>query len=226
MPSFDVETLRMIVVQMIILVLSITVHEFGHAWVADRLGDALPRHQGRVTLNPVAHADPLGTLAFPLLGLLFTGGASIGFGWGRPVQVNPTSFDRRLRMRTGHMLVAAAGPAMNILFGLLISLLLYLLLRTGVLSFQHLDLIWGLRTAILVNFVLAFFNLIPAPPLDGGAVLRGLLPTRALPAFDRFAQYGFLVLLAVIFFAPLKLLFVWPARQLYSLWAMGLLGLP
>src|SRR5262249_48287029 len=106
---------QLIVVTMVTLILSIAVHEFGHAFVADRLGDNLPRSQGRVTLNPLAHADPIGTLALPILMLITTG--SIGFGWGRPVQVQPHHFTRRLSMRVGHLLVAAAGPFMNILLG-------------------------------------------------------------------------------------------------------------
>src|SRR5690606_2884805 len=117
--DFSPEQIRWIIQALIILVLSICVHEFGHAIVADKLGDPLPRSQGRTTLNPLSHADPIGTIAFPLIGLLFAGGAY--FGWGRPVLVSPHNFTRKLRMRTAHMLVAAAGPAMNILFGVFIS---------------------------------------------------------------------------------------------------------
>ena len=117
------DQIQTIVQTLIILILSICVHEFGHAIVADKLGDPLPRSQGRTTLNPMAHADPLGTLLFPLIALVATAGHSLGFGWGRPVEVSPRHFTRRMSMRTGHMLVAAAGPMMNILFGVLISLI-------------------------------------------------------------------------------------------------------
>src|SRR6188768_2853719 len=116
------DRIRVVVEGMVILILSITVHEFGHAFVADRLGDRLPESQGRVTLNPAAHADPIGTLLIPGLALLFYGG--IMFGWGRPVQTQPSSYTRKLSMRTGHLLVAAAGPTMNILFAVVISLIL------------------------------------------------------------------------------------------------------
>ena len=101
------EDIRWIIQALIILILSICVHEFGHAIVADKLGDPLPRSQGRVTLNPLAHADPIGTLLFPLMALVLT--KSLGFGWGRPVEVSPRHFTRKLSMRTGHMLVAADG---------------------------------------------------------------------------------------------------------------------
>ena len=128
------ERIRTAVVTLIALILSVAVHEFGHAFTADRLGDRLPRSQGRVSLNPLVHADPIGTLLFPLLGFIFTGGKAFGFGWGRPVQVSPVSFTRKLRMRTGHMLVALAGPAMNVLLGTLVAVIHFVLLKTGVLT--------------------------------------------------------------------------------------------
>lgn len=234
------DVLRLIVVQMIILILSIAVHEFGHAWVADRLGDGLPRQEGRVTLNPIAHIDPIGTLALPAFGLLATGGLSIGFGWGRPVRVNPVAFSRRFRMKTSHMMVAAAGPAMNILFAIVLSFVLLILLETRVLEptgsllgamFHRRDaptahdfIVANLGFAVLMNFVLAFFNLIPAPPLDGGAVLEGVLPERLRPAYQEYAQYGIFVLIAVMLIPTLRQIFVWPATKLF-LGLTGLLGL-
>jgi Zn-dependent protease len=163
---------RHAVVGLIALILSIAVHEFSHAWVADRLGDRTPRLQGRVTLNPMAHADPFGTLLFPLMGIMFFGG--ILFGWGRPVEVNPVSFTRKLRMKISHLLVAAAGPISNLLFGILISGVLLILLRSGV--ELKAEVHYGIRSLIGLNFLLCVFNLLPIPPLDGGTVLRGLLP--------------------------------------------------
>ena len=113
-----------IVQGMIILVLSIAVHEFGHAIVADLLGDDTPRRQGRVTLNPAAHADPMGTLILPLATMIWSaahgGFAGAGFGWGRPVEHNPRNLTRKFRMATGQLMIALAGPMMNILFGTLI----------------------------------------------------------------------------------------------------------
>ena len=208
------EKLRFAVVQLVVLILSIAVHEFGHAFVADRLGDDLPRHQGRVTLNPLAHIDPIGTLAMPILGILIMGG--IGFGWGRPVMVNPMSFTRKLRMKTAHLLVAAAGPFMNLVFGLVIAGVLAVLLKTGVIDpFHHEALVMAITNAILLNFVLMFFNLVPAPPLDGGTVLAGLLPDRLRPAYEQYAQYGMFVAMAVIMIPKLSMIFFWPALQLF-----------
>jgi Zn-dependent protease len=221
------ETLRMIVVGLITLILSITVHEFGHAIVADKLGDRLPRYEGRVTLNPIAHADPIGTLALPLL-LGLTSGGMIGFGWGRPVRVNPGAFSRRFSMRTGHMMVAAAGPAMNLLFGLVISMVLFTLVKTGTLSpldQTQRDIMVAINYAVLLNFILLFFNMVPMAPLDGGTVLLGFLPYRAARAYENVARYGWAIVLAVAF-TPLRIVFVWPAKQLYLFWVGSVLGLP
>jgi Zn-dependent protease len=218
------ETLRMVVVSLITLILSICVHEFGHAFVADKLGDRLPRSQGRVTLNPMAHADPIGTLALPTMFLLLSGGTSMGFGWGKPVQINPLSFTRKIRMKTGHLLVALAGPAMNILFGVVISLVLLILVKTNVIAYGH-PIYLPLLNAVLLNFILAVFNLLPAPPLDGGAVLAGLLPDRAQPAFREYSKYSIFVLFAIIAIPQLRVIISWPAMKLFHFWNGTILGL-
>ena len=217
MDAFSPDTIRLILQALIILLLSIAVHEFGHAIVAHKLGDRLPASQGRVTLNPLAHADPLGTFLFPILSLVFTAGTSLGFGWGRPVEVNPVRFSRRFTMRVGHMLVALAGPMMNLLFGTVIAVIHIVLLSTGTIEPKPgIGLHTAMLQAVTLNFVLLFFNLIPAPPLDGGAVIKGILPARALRSYEKFEPYGPFVLLAVIFIPGLALLFVTPAHWLQS----------
>lgn len=210
--------MRWVVQAMGVLLLSICVHEFGHAYLATKLGDDLPRRQGRVTLNPLAHADPIGTLLFPLLGLLWTGAP--GFGWGKPVQVNPVQFNRRFEMRHGHMFVAFAGPFMNLAFGSLIAIIHVALLKFEVITFEDVAANRLLGYAVFLNFILFFFNLVPAPPLDGGAVLEGLLPRRHLPKYHAYEPYGPFVLLAVIAIPGLSRIFTYPAmevtRHLYN----------
>ena len=211
---FSLEHVRYAVVFMIALVLSIAVHEFGHAVVADRLGDRMPRYQGRVTLNPLAHVDPFGTIVFPLMGIFLAGG--VLFGWGKPVQVNPISFTRRLRMKTGHLLVAAAGPGMNVVLALVVSLVYVTLLRSGAVRLdQHPAL--EIEMLIRLNFVLAGLNLLPVPPLDGGAVLAGILPDRYGHVTVFLQQYGFMILLALLVTNAMSLLLS-PVAALAHVW--------
>jgi Zn-dependent protease len=195
--DISADQVRVALFYVIAFVVSVSVHEFGHAFVADRLGDRIPRLQGRLTLSPIAHIDPIGTLAVPLLGTLVAGLPL--FAWGKPVQTNPANYTRRMSMRTGSMLVAAAGPFMNLVLAVIGSLVVVALTRAGVLSpaLQR-----GLIAYIVVlNLVLLFFNLIPLGPLDGAAVLAGLLP----PSMQRIAElnrrYGMLILL-VLFLSP------------------------
>ncbi len=222
--DFSPEHMRWVVQAMAVLLLSICVHEFGHAYLADRLGDSLPRSQGRVTLNPIAHADPIGTLLFPLIGLLFAGAP--GFGWGRPVQVRPERFSRKWTMRVAHMFVAFAGPLMNLMFATFLAILHVVLLKTGVipLDITHQANI-VLTYAVSLNFILLFFNLIPAPPLDGGAVTEGLMPQRYLAGWRQVAVYGPFILMAVILIPQLSRIFTWPATQVTAILYEGLSSL-
>jgi len=215
------EEIRNMVVIVITLVLSITVHEFGHAWVADLLGDSLPRRQGRVTLNPAAHADPIGTLLLPAASAL-TGIPSVG--WGRPVQVQPSAMTRRLRMRTAHMLVAVAGPMMNILLAVLVGLLTLVLTRTAILNGGS-PIYGALLGAMNMNCLLAFFNLIPFRPLDGGTVVEGILPQSAVPTWQQIQRYGVFVVLAFFLIPQLQVLFVVPANYVFTSLFL-VLGLP
>jgi Zn-dependent protease len=224
------ETLQNVVGKFIILLLSIAVHEFGHAFIADRLGDRLPRQQWRVTLNPLAHADPIGTLALPLFSLFASHGLSTGFGWGKPVQTLPNAYTRKFRMRVSHMFVAFAGPAMNLVFGTLIAVVTVILYKTGVFTFEKFlvpnSLASMLIAAVWTNYVLMFFNLLPAKPLDGGAVLEGLLPDRIhrSAGFAQYEKMSLFIAAAFIMIPTLAQVFVWPAEQLLK-GVLNLLGL-
>lgn len=222
----DSSWLREAVISLVSLVLCICVHEFGHAFVADLLGDRLPREQGRVTLNPVSHIDPVGTLFMPLLAILVSlHSPAIGsriLGWGRPVQVSVSArgITRKVTLKTAHLLIAAAGPGTNIVFAMLLSLIYVVgarLFSTGMQPFTQwmfTSLIAGL---IAMNFSLAFFNLIPCPPLDGGAILRGLLPRSQEWISDRLDQYGSMLLMALLLTGMLGYVMI-PAQVLTNSW--------
>lgn len=180
-----------VLISFVVLLLSLTVHEAAHAWAADRLGDPTARLLGRLSLNPVVHADLIGTVLFPLIAM--TTGLPI-IGWAKPVPVNM----HNLRSpRRDFALVAAAGPISNVLLAILGGLSLALL-PTGE-SNSILDVLFlGLVMAVMLNALLAVFNMIPIPPLDGGNVLMGLLPEGAARVIDGLRPYGFLLLYALM----------------------------
>jgi Zn-dependent protease len=167
----------------IALVVGITFHEFSHAFVADRLGDHRPRALGRVSLNPAAHIDPMGAIFFILA----------GFGWGKPVPVN--SYALRPG-RVGLSMVAGAGPIANVVVALLFAIVFRLLNLAGVVGSEFVTLLFFYTIAY--NLVLAVFNLLPIPPLDGYNLALGLLPPRQAIELQRYAQYGFMILLGLI----------------------------
>src|SRR5690242_18149907 len=152
--------IRWILIRVFVLLVSVAIHECGHALMADRLGDDTPRRQGRVTLNPIAHADPIGTLLLPIIGGIYAASGGIGgFGWGKPVQWQPSKVNRKWSMATAQILVAIAGPAMNVVLGTLLALVHTVLLWRGALTYSS-ELSTILAFAVVTNFVLFFFNLI------------------------------------------------------------------
>lgn len=171
------------------LMLSLTVHEWAHAWSANLLGDDTAEREGRLTLNPLAHVDPLGTIILPLLG--------IPFGWAKPVPVNPARFRRDMPMRTGMMITAAAGPLSNVAIALVCAALFGLGIRFGV-GEERMDAYQLLQTGMMLNILLAVFNMLPIYPLDGSRVVDGVMPYKWRPAWERYCQYGPMVLLGLI----------------------------
>lgn len=174
--------------RLIPLVLSLTVHEWAHAYSARKLGDDTAERQGRLTLNPVAHIDPIGTILMPLL-------SPIPFGWAKPVPFDPARFTRKLQMRTSVMIVAAAGPFANLVLALICIVTLGLLLRFEV---DNEAMYVLLQHGFTLNVILALFNMLPIRPLDGSSVVDRLIPRSLRPSWDRFSQYGPIVLLALI----------------------------
>ena len=174
-----------------ILGVSIILHEVSHGWAALGFGDETAKEAGRLTLNPLAHIDPFGTLILPAI-LIFTTG--VGFGYAKPVPVNP----RRMRDPRNHsLLVALAGPATNIVLVGIATVAIRM--RDPGTSTFVLDLLFGFG---LLNVALAVFNLIPIPPLDGSAVIERVLPRQWWPGYIRLRQYSMLLLLALVFVVP------------------------
>jgi len=194
------------------LLFAMVLHEYAHGWVADRCGDPTAKLQGRLTMNPLAHIDPFGTIILPLICLLLPG--SFLLGWAKPVPIDP----RNMRQpRRDMALVAAAGPAMNLLLAVVSALLLALIflfdptltIRKPAGALPQAD---SLSTMILlpvavmalysvmINVFLALFNLMPIPPLDGGRILSCLLPPRPAMALARIEPYGMLILVGLIVF--------------------------
>ncbi|HLG57476.1 MAG TPA: site-2 protease family protein [Vicinamibacterales bacterium] len=180
-------------IQFLILVLSLSVHEAAHAWSADRLGDPTARLLGRVSLNPAVHVDPIGTILFPLLAM-FTGVPLLG--WAKPVPVSTRNLHGNWRQK--YVLIAAAGPASN----LILAGLAALVLRAMTFG-SPLEAVAGIGERVLfftvaLNVLLAVFNMVPVPPLDGGNVLSGLLSGPAAESFDRIRPYGFIIIYALM----------------------------
>jgi len=178
----------------IVLLVAFTIHELSHAVVADRMGDPTPRRMGRITLNPIAHLDPIGTI------LLLVS----GFGWAKPVMINPMNL--RGNPRTGMAIVAAAGPISNLIMAVFFSLPF----KLGLVAFSAFgassvipSLSELLFQFVWINLILAFFNLIPIPPLDGYKILTGILPPDIAYRLRPLEQYGFLILMGVIFILPM-----------------------
>jgi Zn-dependent protease len=198
----------------IVLLFSLTVHETAHAWTADRLGDPTARLLGRVSLNPIVHADLIGTVLFPLLGML--GAAPFLIGWAKPVPVN---VGRLRHGRRDYVLVAAAGPLSNLVLAGAASLVLSLLtvspMRLGEPNVSA-PIAALLAQAMTLNVVLAVFNMIPIPPLDGGNVLSGLLPGNLATVFNRVRPFGFILLYGLMLTGGFERVIVPPARLILS----------
>ena len=160
------------------ILIAITFHEFAHAYVADKLGDDTPRNQGRLTLNPLGHLDPIGSVM-----LLFA-----GFGWGKPVEVNPRNYDRRFSMDKADAIVSIAGPLMNFFLAIVLTIIYCAIYKFSSVAFINSQVgtivLLMINIAISINIGLGVFNLIPLPPLDGSKVLKAFLPYNSRQWFE------------------------------------------
>ncbi|MBA2566167.1 MAG: site-2 protease family protein [Gemmatimonadetes bacterium] len=178
-----------------ILLFSVVVHEYAHGYVANRWGDPTAAFMGRLTLNPLPHIDPIGSVLVPAVLLL---GGSFIFGWAKPVPVNPDNYRNR---RWGDVTVSLAGPASNLLLALLFTVLWIVSLR--LIGYDP-ALEQVFRTAMILNLILAFFNLLPIPPLDGSHVLANFLPRPLAYRYLSLARYGFLILMLLLVLEPFR----------------------
>lgn len=173
------------------ILIAITFHEFAHAFAADRLGDDTPRRQGRLTLNPLAHIDPVG---FVLL-------IVAGFGWGKPVQINPVKFKRNISMNKGEVIVSIAGPLMNFVLAIISTIFMALVFKFNWFSNVDVKAYWliilFILELILINVGLGVFNLIPLPPLDGSKIISGILPYNARSWFEKNSQIFYIVFVII-----------------------------
>ena len=184
MPDFQT-----LLIYIIPLLFAITLHEAAHGWVASKLGDHTARMMGRVTLDPTKHIDPIGTIAIPLVLLLSSSGFI--FGWAKPVPIN---FNALRNGKNGMIWVALAGPGANIVMAICWLFVMIIAIKMNITILIEMG-----RVGILVNCVLAVFNLLPIPPLDGSRVISALLPNRLAYQYNQLEQYGLYILLGLMF---------------------------
>jgi Zn-dependent protease len=200
-----------IIIMAFVFLFAITVHEAAHGWAALKLGDPTAYNLGRVSLNPIVHIDPIGTIVFPIMLIVMR--APILFGWAKPVPINPLNLRNPQR---DNLLISAAGPLSNMtvaflaFFGLIIlkSLSPNTFAEKGVFFYLVTSIFSILYYTVFINIILAIFNLIPIPPLDGSGILMGLLSEEAAQKYDRIRPYGFIIIILLLMTGILGRIFV------------------
>ncbi len=174
---------------LVILLFSVILHEVMHGWVALQFGDSTAQRMGRLTLNPLPHIDPIGTILLPVL--LTISGSPFLIGWAKPVPVNPLNFSN---LRKGELFVSAAGIVANFVLAIICAILYHLLATTNAPAL----LLQLLRYSVVINLVLGVFNFFPIPPLDGSKILLSQLPYNLARQYERFEQNGFIILIVLL----------------------------
>jgi len=212
----DTSTIQYMVLQLVLIapgfLLAITVHEYTHGYVALRLGDPTAKLAGRLTFNPISHLDPIGTLALVLTQMI---------GWAKPVPVDP----RYLKNPRQDMLwISLGGPAANMVTAVVLAMLLHMIVflfegrpATPLTVYFLQPFVYIVRLGVQINLVLAIFNLIPVPPLDGSSILAGLLPRDLAFQYEKLAPYGFIILLLLIFTGAVGYIILPPIRLIEGL---------
>lgn len=203
--GFDVaDFISKLIIYMVVWIFSVSFHEAAHAWMSLRFGDDTAERLGRVTLNPVPHIDPIGTLLLPILGFMFSYSSAGNFpliAWGKPTPVNPLKWRNK---DTANVMVSIAGIAVNLIIAVVASIGIKIMIYAGVLTEENFNtglthvLFSFLYSLVIMNVGLAIFNLLPFPPLDGSKVLQTFLPRSFEPIFEMLETYGFLILLVLL----------------------------
>lgn len=198
---------------------SIVIHEVSHGWMAHRLGDRTAKSMGRLTLNPVPHIDPVGTIILPLIMIIMGGPV---FGWAKPVPFNPYQFRQDVDIKRGTMLVALSGPLSNFTIAFVASFLFVFAhkLFSWLPALLYISLLQLAQALIFINLILGSFNLIPIPPLDGSKVIMGLLPDKLVPRYLTLERYGFLIIIILLATGAFSGIIMGPVRFLYKVFTI------
>ena len=220
MPDFDAQNLALGLTNYLVLLFSLSFHESAHAWMALKLGDDTAASLGRITLNPLPHIDPFGTVLMPLLQIF--GGFPV-IGWAKPTPYDPRRFRREVSLRQGHISVAGAGPISNLLLALVFALVFAVILRVDVPEGLRDGLYSLMSVGIALNVALAVFNILPIPPLDGSHILSWSLPRPMGEKFDHVAENYGMMILWILFLSGLLGWLIGPIQRVVTLFIFQLI---